>query len=381
MKRFSIATFLSLIVLIISGGCSEKSTASTKSATDNQSSGETKDSVQAAQKPAPSVRDLTFAFVGDIMMGTNYPESPEGAYLPANDGKDLFRDAAELLRSADIAAGNLEGTLLDSGGTPKKCSNPNVCYAFRMPTKYVSNLTDVGMDFVGIANNHINDFGPVGLASTKKTLTDAGIAFAGLQAGPRTATLERDGRKIGFAAFGHSKGTMSINDLETVRRTVADLKKSHDIVVVSFHGGAEGPKYSHVPHSSETAFGENRGNVEKFAHTAIDAGADVVYGHGPHVARAAELYKDHLILYSLGNFCTPYRMGLGGISGQAPLVTVTIDNTGKFKEGKIHSFLQQKGTGPRLDPNNSVAKQIKSLSTQDFPNSPLRIDSDGTLHR
>lgn len=376
MNRTLLFSLLSLLAAIFAGGCNEKSTASTGTSHDAVA-----DSVAESPRHLLPEGTLSFAFAGDIMMGTNYPESPAGAYLPANDGKELFRDAAELLRNADIAAANLEGTLLDSGGTPKKCSNPSVCYAFRMPTRYVSNLTDAGIDFVGIANNHINDFGPVGLASTKKTLTDAGIAFAGLQAGPRTATLERNGFKIGFAAFGHSKGTMSINDLETVRRTVAELKKNHDIVVVSFHGGAEGPKYSHVPHSTETAFGENRGNVEKFAHTAVDAGADIVYGHGPHVARAAELYKDHLILYSLGNFCTPYRMGLGGISGQAPLVTVTIDNEGKFKAGKIHSFIQQKGTGPRLDPNHSAAKQIKSLSAHDFPSSPLQIEPDGTLRR
>lgn len=324
---------------------------------------------------------ITFAFVGDIMMGTTYPESPKGAYLPANDGRDLFANAAEILRAADVACGNLEGTLLDSGGRVKKCGNPNLCYAFRMPTRYVSNLTDAGFDFVGIANNHINDFGPEGLASTKKTLTDAGIAFAGLRNGCPTTIIERNGKKIGFAAFGHSLGTASIMNLEEVRRNVKDLREKCDIVVVSFHGGGEGKKFTHVPHAMENCFGENRGNVEQFAHTAIDAGADVVYGHGPHVARAMELYKDHLILYSLGNFCTPFRMSLSGVSGHAPLVTATLNPDGTFREGQIHGFIQGEGAGPQPDKNGAVAAQIRQLTLSDFPKTALKISADGRLSR
>lgn len=315
------------------------------------------------------------------MMGTTFPDDSRGVYLPANSGAQLFADCDSLLRSADIAAGNLEGTLLDSGGTPKKCNNPQFCYAFRTPTDYVYNLTKAGIDFVGIANNHINDFGPIGITSTKRTLDDAGIAYAGLLSGPRTATLERNGRKIGFVAFGHSRGTMSINDLETAHRTVSELKETHDIVVVCFHGGAEGPQYSYVPHATETAFGENRGDVEKFAHTVVNAGADIVYGHGPHVVRGAELYKDRIILYSLGNFCTPYRISLSGISGQAPLVTVSLNPDGTFRNGQIHSFMQQRGIGPRRDSSHAVARQIRILSLHDFPYSPLSISPTGNLSR
>ncbi len=331
------------------------------------------------EQQSPLKENTIFAFVGDIMMGTNYPETPKGAYLPANNGADLFKDVRRILRGVNIAAGNLEGTLLDAGGTPKRCSNPAVCYAFRMPQKYVNNLVDAGFDFVSIANNHINDFGPTGVSSTERTLTGAGIKYAGLKGRCETATIERDGRKIGFVAFGHNRGTMSINEFAEMQRVVSRLKKNHDLVVVSFHGGAEGKGHSHVPHKTETAFGENRGDVEKFAHAAIDAGADVVYGHGPHVTRAAELYNGHLILYSLGNFCTPYRVSVGGISGYAPVVVATIDSDGKFVSGQIHSFIQQKGIGPRLDPTDAVAKNIRNLSQSDFPSSQLDIASDGTM--
>ena len=105
-----------------------------------------------------SIRNITLAFTGDIMMGTTYPT--EGSFLPANDGADLFKDVRDVISNADIAAGNLEGTLLDSEGIVKKCGNPELCYAFRMPTRYASHLTDAGFDFMSIANNHINS-GPL----------------------------------------------------------------------------------------------------------------------------------------------------------------------------------------------------------------------------
>ena len=354
--------------------------------------GENKANAQSMTTPDPEVqpaaespsavapeKKMTFAFAGDIMMGTTYPEG--GNYLPADDGAHIFKDVTDVVSGVDVACANLEGTLLDGKGQVKKCSNPSICFAFRMPTRYVKHLKNAGFDFVGIANNHINDFGPDGVASTQKTLKENGILFAGLRDKCETVIQEINGKKVGFAAFGHNRGTMSILDLEEVANIVKGLRNQCDLVVVSFHGGAEGPKYNHVPHKSETAFGENRGNVEAFAHAAIDAGADVVYGHGPHVTRALELYKDHLIMYSLGNFCTPYRMGLSGISGHAPVVTVTLNEDGTFDSGKIHSFIQQKGKGPLKDATNTVAKNMKNLSKADFPNSPLKIADDGTLSR
>ena len=359
-------------------GCSEaKSGSHNDSVVVAEETTVVEESVDETDNKEVGKKPLTLAFVGDIMMGTTYPA--DGNYLPTDDGATLFQDVDSVLRAADIAAGNLEGSLFDGVGTVKKCSNPAVCFAFKMPTRYVKHLVDAGFDFLGIANNHINDFGPEAVASTQKTLKENGIAYAGLRGSCPTAVVERDGRKIGFAAFGHSRGTASIMDLEEVRKTVKGLRATCDYVVVSFHGGGEGQKFQHVPHKMEVAFGEERGDVEKFAHTAIDAGADVVFGHGPHVNRAMELYKDRLILYSLGNFCTPFRMGIAGVSGYAPVVTVTLDTDGKFTDGKIHSFIQQKGKGPRLDRTNAVAKNMRTLTFQDFPSTRLNISEEGVV--
>lgn len=327
-------------------------------------------------------KELTsMAFAGDIMMGTSYPDDSRGAYLPKNDGAELFKHCADIIKGVDVACGNQEGVLIDTGGKAKLCGNSTSCFTFRTPTRYVKNLVDAGFDLMSVANNHVNDFGPAGIASTQLTLRKAGIGYAGIKDQCPTTIIVRNGRKIGYAAFGHSRGTSNLNDLALVRKLVGQLKKECDIVVVSFHGGQEGAKYSRVPFATEQMFGEARGNVAEFAHAAIDAGADVVYGHGPHVNRAMELYRDRLIMYSLGNFCTPYKMNLSGINGYAPLVTVNVDSDGRFVDGKIHPYIQQKGVGPQPDTSGTVIRNLQNLSRMDFPNSPLIIDADGSMHR
>ena len=318
---------------------------------------------------------LTIAMTGDIMMGTTFPE----VALPANDGANLFNDVKHLLRKADIAVGNLEGTLCD-GGTSAKGEGPNI-YAFRTPTSYAPLLKDAGYDFLSMANNHAHDFGDEGIASTEECLRQQGIKFAGLQGRVESAVIRRKGLRIGFCAFGHNSYTIQHTELDSVRRVLDDLKEKSDLIVVSFHGGAEGRSKSHLPYGTETVLGEDRGSLRELAHFCIDHGADVVYGHGPHVVRAIEVYKDRFIDYSLGNFCTPYGMSLTGISAHAPVVTITIDRHGRFLHGQIHSFLQAKGIGPRLDKQGAVARQIKLLSEEDVPHSQAHISATGKITR
>lgn len=339
------------------------------------------DSTSKSENARQLPESVTIAFTGDIMMGTTYPDSIHGTGLPANDGKNIFDDVREIISGVDFAGGNLEGSLLDKGGKRRPMGNPKTYFIFRMPTKYVQNLLDAGYDFVGIANNHINDFGEPGRQSTMQTLRDAGLAHAGLKGKCETAYVERNGVVFGIAQVGHGANNVDVNDISEVTRVVKNMRDSADIVILSFHGGAEGSAHTHVSGKLEYYVGEQRGNVKEMARAAIDAGADVVFGHGPHVVRGAEIYKDHPIFYSLGNFCTPYRMGIAGLTGQAPVAVVELDMNGKFKGGKIHSFIQKKGLGPKADPTNAAAKQIRTLSLQDFPESPLVIADDGTLSR
>jgi len=317
---------------------------------------------------------LTIAMVGDVMMGTTFPS----LMLPQNEGKDLFKDAGDVLRRADLAVGNLEGTLCD-GGRSTKGNGPN-SYSFRTPTSYAPRLKEVGFDYMSMANNHANDFGQEGIESTERCLREQGILFSGIQGRTESVVVERKGKKIGICAFGHNSYTLKHTDLQTVGRIVDDLAGRCDLVVVSFHGGAEGRDKSHLPQGSETFLGENRGALRQLAHFCIDHGADVVYGHGPHVLRCAEVYKGRFIAYSLGNFCTPYNVSLTGISGYAPLVEIKIDpKTGQFFSGQIYPFIQTRGIGPRTDKTGAVVKEMKQLTEADVPQSQARIDEQGRI--
>lgn len=324
-----------------------------------------------------STDTLTIAMVGDIMMGTTYPDT----LLPADDGAGLFRDAAPILRRADLAVGNLEGTLCDGSESTKE-DKPNT-YAFRTPTTYAQWLGKAGIDFLSMANNHANDFGIMGIESTEQCLQQQAIKYAGLLERTETAIIKRKGLRIGLCAFGHNAYTLKHTDSElaTVKRIMDSLRQHTDLIIVSFHGGAEGHKYAHLPDSMEIMFDEKRGHLRQLAHFCIDYGADIVYGHGPHVVRAVEVYKGRFIAYSLGNFCTPYGMNLKGLSGQAPIIEVQISHDGHFLSGQIHSLLQHKGKGPRIDKRHGAARQIRQLSLEDVPLSEARIDNLGRIRR
>ena len=315
--------------------------------------------------------------VGDIMMGTDYPNT---SYLPPNHGRDLLRPLHNILQSATVTFGNLEGVLLDGEGTVKRCRNPDLCYAFRSPERYVNNLVEAGFDMVSLANNHTGDFGPEGRIATVKTLTEAGIAFAGTLDYPQTI-IERQGIKFGMAAFAPNVGTVSIHDIPNAQRIVRELKEKADIVIVSFHGGAEGADHQNVKCETEFYYGENRGNVCRFARSVIDAGADIVFGHGPHVTRSVDIYKDRFIIYSLGNFCTYARFNLRGENGIAPLVKVFTTPEGVFLGAEV-TPIRQLGRGePVVDPNRRAIQSLQRLLTEDFPDSPLVITDEGIIKR
>jgi hypothetical protein len=313
---------------------------------------------------------------GDIMLGSNYPSD---AKLPVHDGKHLLREVREVLADADVTFGNLEGCFLNQGGHVKSCKGG--CYFFRMPDRYVNYLVEAGFDVMSIANNHAGDFGEPGRKNTQQVLKEAGILYAGLKGVCETSRFERNGVKYGFAAFAPNMGTVSIKDIPSAKRLVSELDRDCDVVIVSFHGGAEGKAHNRVPKKTETFYGENRGDVHAFAHAVVDAGADIVFGHGPHVVRAAELYRDRFIIYSLGNFCTAGDFSISGISGYAPIVKVYVDQEGKFVKGRIYSALQKDKTGPVVDAHAAAAKEIRRLTQLDFPATGIMISEDGMIEK
>jgi len=321
---------------------------------------------------------LCIAAVGDIMLGTSYPDKSS---LPADSGKSSFIAIKKYLHGNDVTFGNLEGTLLDSGAPANyKLHLKSKAYLFRMPTSCGKVLKDAGFNALSIANNHIGDFGDNGRESTMRTLDSADINYAGLLSHP-SSVFEVNGVTYGFCAFSPNSQVEPLLDLQNTADEIRKLKQDCDVVIVAFHGGGEGAGFEHVPFKMESFFGEKRGDVHAFAHNAIDAGADVVLGTGPHVSRAVEVYKDRFIAYSLGNFCTYKCVSVAGVCGIAPLLKIYINKKGEFLNARIIPVKQTHNGGLQTDSLGSVIKRIRMLTQMDFPQSGLNIDDSGLIAR
>lgn len=349
--------------------------------------------VRVTPTPTPQNKEtVTIAAVGDIMLGSPYPNDTR---MPPNDGADILKAVTPILSAADIAFGNMEAPITDSG-TSAKCKPPKPleelkpgekpepirCFAFRMPTRYAKHLKEAGFDVMSLANNHALDFGSSGSASSRRTLDALGIKHAGSDKAQYSTTyLDVRGIKVAFIGFAHNAVVPNVNDLVTARRLVTEADKKADIVVVSFHGGAEGTGNQNVPQKTELFFGEKRGNLPLFSRTVIDAGADLVLGHGPHVLRGMEFYKDRLIAYSMGNFATYGWFKLEAETALNAILEVELAKDGKFVAGKLHSGRQEGRGIPTLDPTGDAVKKVRSLSQKDFGANAPKISDDGTISK
>lgn len=331
--------------------------------------------IEGAGKPHKEIVRLKFVAVGDMMLGTDYPEN----HLPDDDGISFLAEVEGVLSAADLAFGNLEGVLTDDSEPAKKCSNPAACYLFRSPTRYAKHYANAGFDALSLANNHARDFGEEGRSDTMLALKKVGIAHSGRQGD--FASLKSKGLAISFVAFAVTRDSNLVHDYPLAARIVAAQAEQHDLVVVSFHAGAEGQDATRIPFAEEEYFGEPRGDVVRFARSMVDSGADFVFGHGPHVVRAMERYNDRLIAYSLGNFATYYGIAVDGIKGIAPILSVTVDQDGRFVDGFLHSTVQVRPGGPRPDPDREALILIRELSNRDFRETGLRFHDDGRITR
>jgi hypothetical protein len=322
----------------------------------------------------PAGTTVRLRAVGDMMIGTDFPA---GALNPEVEA--TFSDLKDWLSDADLTFGNLEGPLCDSGKTGKcKPGAPaGSCYAFRSPGAYRDLYKAAGFDVVSTANNHAGDFGESCREETERHLDAVGIAHTGRPGDIASVTV--NGLKIAVVGFHTSRNSHYVNDHETAAQLVRALDTEHDLVIVSFHGGAEGSKALHVPHGGETFYGENRGDLRAFTHTVIDAGADLVWGHGPHVLRGMEVYKGRLIAYSMGNFATYGRFNVRGQQGLGVVLETVLDADGRFVAGKLLPT-KQVGEGiPMKDPEAAALDTVRSLSAEDFPTTGVLVAQDGTL--
>ncbi|MDO8914490.1 MAG: CapA family protein [Coriobacteriia bacterium] len=255
------------------------------------------------QAAALAARDdtLTVIAVGDLLFSLG-----PASLIKSQGGAAPLAKVADLLKDADITIANLECPLstrgVKVGGKPDHL-------IFRAPPQAVESLTTAGVDIVALANNHMMDYGAPAMEDTLRTLDTAGVAHAGGGMNKadawKPAIVEREGKKVAYLSFtqripsyfmptASTPGIASGKDMRAVIAAIRAAKTQADYVIVSFHWGVE------------QAYEVNAGQVRD-GRAAIDAGADMVLSHHPHVMQGVEFYKDKLIAYSLGNFLFPYK--------------------------------------------------------------------------
>jgi len=289
-------------------------------------------------------KKTSLILVGDIMLdrGVEYMIKKEGG----GDFKFPFLKIVRDLKKGDILFGNLEGPISDKG------VKVGSIYSFRVEPEAIEGLNYAGFDVLSVANNHIFDYGKEALEDTFKRLKEVGIDYVGGGFNEKEAyspiikelnsSINSPQTKIGFLAYTNlgspywvatdkSSGIAWINwkDLEKIRKDIKKIKSQVNILIVSLHSGEE---YSSQP----TQF-----QIE-FSKAVIDAGADLVVGHHPHIIQPIEKYKQGWIVYSLGNFVFDQSFSKETIKGQ--MIKVLIEN-GEIKEVipiniKINNYFQ-----------------------------------------
>jgi hypothetical protein len=322
---------------------------------------------------APQRGSITLSATGDIIMGS----APNR--LPANGGDGLF-DSVQAGLKSDLVMGNLEQPLTDDTGASKCGSPPRPnCFAFRSPPSYARHLADAGFELMNTANNHSKDFGAAGYRNTRQALEAAGLKATGAE--DEITVVDVKGVKVAVVGFSSYAGANNLNDLAHSREVIQQAKQQADLVVVQVHMGAEGSDKGHVKPGSEIFFGENRGDPIKFSHTVIDAGADVVIGHGPHVLRGMQFYRGKLIAYSLGNFAGAGKtLSSDGVLKYAGILHVSLTRDGGWAGGSfLSTYLDPAGVPTRDTANERGRALVAKLSADDFGDTAAKIGPDGSI--
>jgi hypothetical protein len=319
---------------------------------------------------------ITIAAAGDAMLGSDLRRGKRG--VPDGDGTDLLADVQAPFLAADLAFVNVESAMADGLPSTKCGPKSTSCYAFRTPTRYTAALVSAGIDVVSHANNHAMDLGEAGMLSTAAALDAAAIAHAGRLGDQAQLTVGE--RTVAVVAAHTGECCLSVHAYTEVAAAVQEADAEADLVIFSFHGGAEGSRARHVPGRPERAFGEERGDVRRLAKVAVDAGADLVLGHGPHVLRAMEVYRGRLIAYSLGNFVGFRQFGTkGGVTGTSVILEAALADNGALVSARLHPVKLDGQPVPRVDPDGAAWTQIEELSREDLGEAGVTVQADGTL--
>ena len=323
-------------------------------------------------QPAP----VRLVFTGDINLGTR--TLPDGT--PPDSGRALLSEVDSLLE-ADLVVGNFEGVLSDSGDSEKCAPKATMCYAFATPSYLAARLAEGGFTHLNLANNHANDFGPDWRRHTEDTFRELGLAAYGPRGQVAITPVVRDGQLtlVGLVGFATYPYAYSVLDLEDSRAIVEAVRPLVDVLVVTFHGGREGRTAVRTGKGPEFLGREPRGDLRRWARTVLDAGADAVVGHGPHVLRGIEFHDGKPIFYSLGNFLTYRGFNLTGPLGLTTALQLELAGDGRFVSARMPSLIQRAGQGPVPDPSHGTRELLRRVTRLDFPGTGATIGDDGAI--
>lgn len=338
-------------------------------------------------------RTLRICAGGDVTLGTNLDTAwvhtararlgRRVAALPPPDS--LLAPLRPLLADADLVLWNVEAALGDGRVNRRKCApGSTACFAFRSPAASAGALRRTSPDDAAtvatVANNHARDDGDVGRRITIDLLEGAGVHVTGADT-LATVAVTPAGDTVALLGFAQWTGP-DPRDLRAVRRHVRRAAREHRIVVVTMHMGAEGRGAQRTRDRTETFYDENRGNVVAFARAATESGAALVFGHGPHVMRAAEWHGDALVFYSLGNLVTYGPFGLSEPMNRGALACAEVEPDGRVAAAALRSTVLTYPGLVRPDPTARAAALADSLGALDFPRTAARVDlATGTLLR
>lgn len=311
--------------------------------------------------------------VGDVIPGTDFPD-----YRLPRDPNYLFNSVKMFMGEVDLVFGNFESTLTAYPYTAKNVGQ-GMTFAFRTPPAWTDVLKSAGFDVLSVANNHSFDFGDPGFDDTIANIQQSGMHAVGRKG--EIVKVKANGYTIAFMGFSYWPDHNDMNDLPAAQALVQQAQAEADMVVISVHAGAEGTDALRVRNQTEYFFSENRGNMVQFSRAMVDAGADLILGHGPHVPRAVELYQDKLIAYSLGNFLGYRTLSTVGPLGLSMILQVELGEEGDFLRGRLIPVALDQNGVPYIDQGFASVTLVQQLTRQDFPETPLTIDDMGYILR
>jgi poly-gamma-glutamate capsule biosynthesis protein CapA/YwtB (metallophosphatase superfamily) len=302
-----------------SGGSTKSNTAAEESAmavpVDSSSSSLSASEGQAAGSGFTG--EVLISAAGDCTLGTDANFDPSvsftAMYNAKGDPSYFLGGVKEVFASDDLTIVNLEGTLTESTTRADKT------FAFKGDPSYTQILTQGSVEAVNLANNHSHDYGEQSYTDTIRYVEQAGITSFGYDRSAVYTTAS--GAKVGLVGTYELADGIGCKD-GMLEQIDAVKKQGAELIIASFHWGAEKET---TPDSVQ----------RELAHAAIDAGADLVLGHHPHVLQGIETYHGKKIVYSLGNFC------FGGNSNPSDKDTMIYQQTFYLDNGAVRDTSEE----------------------------------------